>query len=74
MLDELPAHEFLAGASGKVVVTDGNRRWVRFDIVNLREAALIRFGDITSRTAHFECFDDLGFVARVLDELPKRPR
>lgn len=74
MLEQLPEHRFLAGANGQAVVTDGKHRWVRFDIVNLREAALIRFGDVTARSAHFECFDDLGFVSKVLAELPQTPR
>lgn len=74
ILDDLPAHRFLSGSNGAAVVTDGKDRWVRFDIVNLREAALIRFADVSARTAHFECFDDLGFVAEVLARLPAAPR
>lgn len=69
VLEASPEHVFLSGTSGEAVVTDGVHRWVRFDIVQHREARLIYFGDITARLAHFECRDDLQWTADVLRDL-----
>lgn len=68
-LRALPPHVFLAGSSGEAVTTPDGRKWVAFDVVNEREAVLIRFGDITGRGAHFECKDDLEWLAHVWTEL-----
>lgn len=70
VLENLPEHVFLAGADGSAVITDGDHTWVRFDVVNAREAILIRFAEVDGRTAHFECFDDLRVVIDILDDLP----
>lgn len=69
LLEEQPRHVFLSGTNGEAVVTDGKYRWVRFDIVNKREARLIEFGDVRARSAHFECFDDLKWSVGVLRDL-----
>ena len=68
-LRSLPPHVFLAGASGQLVLTDGLHRWVRWDIVNAREALLIKFGDIAGRSAHFECRTDLNWLGGVWTRL-----
>lgn len=70
LLQELPDHVFLAGSNGQAVITDGQFTWVRFDVVNRREAMLIRFADIDGRKVHFECWDDLGFIRDLLNDLP----
>lgn len=70
-LAELPPHAFLSGSSGEPVVTPDGRKWVAFDVVNQREGALIKFGDVAGRSAHFECRDDLGWVAEVWTELER---
>jgi hypothetical protein len=69
VLAALPAHAFLSGSDGQPVETAGGQRWVRFDIVNRREGALILFGDRDGRTAHFECQDDLRWIADVWTDL-----
>lgn len=63
-LRELPAHVFLSGANGEPVIVDGER-YVRFSVVNDREAVVIRFADITGRTAHFSCKDNLQWLGDV---------
>lgn len=70
LLKRLPAHIFLAGSNGQAVLTDGRFAWVRFDVVNDREAMLIRFSEIDGRRVHFECWDDLGKVRDKLNGLP----
>jgi len=65
----LPEHVFLAGSDGTPVVTPDNRKWVAFDVANRREAAVIRFGDIAARGAHFECRDDLRWIADLITDL-----
>lgn len=69
VLQEQPSHVFLSGSNGEAVVTDGQYRWVRFDIANKREARLIEFGDVRARSAHFECFDDLEWSIGVIRDL-----
>ena len=70
VLANLPKHVFLAGSDGSAVITDGDHTWVRFDIVNAREALIIRFSEIDGKRAHFECSDDLRVVIDVLNDLP----
>lgn len=72
VLEGSPEHVYLSGTNGEAVITDGGFKWVRFDIVQRREARLIQFGDVTARTAHFECFDDLNWTADVLRDLEWR--
>ena len=71
ILADLPAHKFLSGSNGQAVITQGGHKWIRFDIANEREAVLIRFGEISGRSAHFECFDDLNWLARLWRDLGK---
>lgn len=73
VLTTLPRHVFLAGSDGKAVVTDGGHKWVRFDIVNEREAKLVEFGDVTARSAHFECWDDLQWTSDLITGLQEKP-
>ena len=69
VLEAQPEHVFLSGSNGKAVVTDGQYKWVRFDIANRREARLIEFGDLEARQAHFECFDDLNWTEDLITDL-----
>ena len=62
MLRKLPAHVWLAGSDEAAVVTPDGRTWVAFDVVQMREAAMLHFGGVDARGAHFECFDDLEWM------------
>lgn len=66
---QLPAHVFLSGSNGQAVVTPDGHKWVRFDVVNRREAMLIRFGDVAGRTSHEECAADLEWLGHVWQQL-----
>lgn len=72
LLAALPAHEWLATSSGEVVVTPDGRRWVSFDVVQQREARMLRFAGVDARGAHFECQADLDWLARVWTGLEAR--
>lgn len=72
VLESQPALVFLSGSDGEAIVTDGQYKWVRFDIVNQREARLIQFGDVRARGAHFECWDDLNWMADVYTQLEEK--
>lgn len=69
VLNSQPSLVFLSGSDGEAVVTDGQFKWVRFDIVNKREARLIQFGDVSARGVHFECSDDLQWTAKLITDL-----
>lgn len=69
MLTELPAHEWLRTSSGEVVVTPDGRRWVSFDVVQQREARMLKFGGVDASGAHFECFDNLKWISDVWRDL-----
>lgn len=73
MLTALPDHEWLSTTSGEAVVTPDGRRWVAFDVVQEREARLLKFTLIDTRGAHFECYDDLRWLARVWSDLETAP-
>jgi hypothetical protein len=68
-LRALPAHVFLAGANGQAITTPDGHKWVRFDVANEREAIVVRFGAVEGSNAHFECFDDLLWLAKVWTDL-----
>lgn len=69
VLQDLPAHEWLSTSSGEVVRTPDGRTWVAFDVVQQREARLIKFAGIDAKGAHFECYDDLAWLAKVWTDL-----
>ncbi len=69
VLRKLPDHQWLSTTRGEVVRTDGGHTWVRFDVVQEREARLILFAGVTAAGAHFECYDDLAWLAKVWTDL-----
>lgn len=69
MLAELPAHQFLSTSSGEAVRTEGGHYWVRFDVVQERDGKMLKFGGVTARDQHFECYDDLAWIAEVWRDL-----
>jgi len=69
MLRDLPKHEWLSTTKGEAVVTHDGRTWVAFDVVQQREARMLKFAGKDARGAHFECFDDLKWLAKVWTDL-----
>lgn len=69
VLRDLPAHDWLSTTRGEAVVTPDGRKWVAFDVVQRREALLLKFAGVDARGAHFECFDDLAWLASVWADL-----
>ena len=71
MLADLPAHAFLSTTKGAPVQTADGAYWVRFDVVQQREARMLKFAGVTARGQHFECFDNLAWLAGVWTDLEK---
>lgn len=69
VLRDLPKHQWLSTSKGEAVVTHDGRTWVAFDVVQEREARLLKFAGKDARGAHFECFDDLAWLAKVWTDL-----
>ena len=69
MLRDLPAHQWLSTSKGEAVTTHDGRTWVAFDVVQQREARMLKFAGTDARGAHFECYDDLAWLASVWTEL-----
>lgn len=69
VLRDLPEHQWLSTTRGEAVTTPDGRTWVAFDVVQLREARLLKFAGVDARGAHFECYDDLAWLADVWTEL-----
>ena len=69
MLRQLPAHEWLSTTKGAAVKTQDGQTWVAFDVVQQREARMLKFAGVDARGAHFECFDDLTWLASVWTDL-----
>lgn len=69
MLRELPAHQWLSTTKGEVVVTRDGRTWVAFDVVQKREARMLKFAGKDAKGAYFECFDNLAWLASVWTDL-----
>ena len=62
LVEGLPGHVALAASDGTVVRTPDGQTWVSFASANAREGELLARMN-TASGAHFECFDDLEWVA-----------
>lgn len=69
VLASLPSHEWLRTTSGETVKTADGRTWVSFDVVQEREAKLIKFAGVDAKGAHFVCFDNLKWLSDTYTDL-----
>lgn len=72
LLRDLPKHHWLATSKGEAVTTPDGRTWVAFDVVQQREAKLLKFAGVDAKGAHFECFDDLAWLAQTWQGLEQK--
>lgn len=66
MLRQLPQHKWLSTSAGVPIKTgEDGHMWVRFDVVQVREAKMLKFAGADARGVHFECYDNLNWLADI---------